>query len=124
MASVREDATWYVETLLPLLYPAGRPPRPTMCKDVDVLRRLLQRESRADVALVVREIRTQAEYGKLRPWIAPGDDFTMRALLARTNGVITFQRFLHEARKRRERGKPDWRPPEPLRAVFRALGAR
>ena len=52
---------------------------------------------------MVAERRDDAEDGQLDGFIAPGDGFSLRALLAEFNGgIATFERFRHAAVKRRE----------------------
>lgn len=88
---------WYAEELMPILSPGRRPPN--IPHDIKIVRELLQRERPEDIVMVVKEVRRQANFGKLTGWIAPGEAFTMVALLARTEGINTYQRFKHEALK-------------------------
>lgn len=89
---------FYAEELMPILSPGRRPPN--IPRDIAIVRKLLEREKPEDIVMAVKEVRRQCNFGKLTGWLKPGEPFTMVALLARSTGLDTFRRFLHEARKR------------------------
>ena len=112
---------FYADHLMPLLSPGRRPGDYEIGRDIGILKTALRKQPLEEVLMVVREIRTQAEYGKLLTWIKPGESFTLRALLARTTGVYTYARFRHEAMKR-EAKQPD--VGQRVADVFAAIAAR
>lgn len=65
-----------------------------------MIQRQFRRYDRAEIEMAVREMRFQADSGMLAGWIEKGESFHLMALCARTDGIYTFERFLHDARKR------------------------
>jgi len=95
----------FFEDVLPLLSPGGRPAPADVRRDVGILKTALRKEPIGDVLMVCREVRTQAEYGKLPGFIAPGQAFSLRALLHQGQGPTNYTGFKCEAMKRLERRK-------------------
>lgn len=91
---------YYAEHLMPVLSPGKRPDPRDIVRDIGILKSRLAREPLEDTLMVCKEVRRQANFGQLKGWIEPGEAFTLRALLAVTAGVNTYERFKHEALKK------------------------